>query len=141
MFNAILLNSLLVAAAILIHYEILYRLSSLLESLTIQPRFRIVIGVLGAMFAHVVEIWLFAIGYFYMLKTEQYGSLTGNFNNTLMDCSYFSLTTYTSLGFGDIEPFGYIRFLAGLESLVGLVLIGWTASFMYIKMQKFWDQK
>lgn len=141
MFNAIVLNSLLVAAAILIHYEVLYRLSSLIKNLKIQPRFRVVIGVFGAMFAHVTEIWLFAFGYFYMLKTGQYGSFQGNFDNTLLDCSYFSFTTYTSLGYGDIEPLGHIRFLAGLESLVGLVLIGWTASFMYIEMQKFWEQR
>ena len=66
------------------------------------------------------------------------GSLEGNFNNSILDCCYFSFTTYTSLGFGDIEPIGEIRFLAGLEALTGLVLISWTASFMFIEMSKFW---
>ena len=45
---------------------------------------------------------------------------------------------FRSLGYGDIEPFGHIRFLAVLEALIGLIMIGWTASFMYIEMQKFW---
>jgi hypothetical protein len=31
-----------------------------------------------------------------------------------------------------------VRFLAGLEGLTGLIMIAWTASFMYIEMQKFW---
>jgi hypothetical protein len=46
---------------------------------------------------------------------------------------------YTTLGIGDIEPIGEIRFLAGVEAVTGLVLITWTASFMFVQMQKFWD--
>ncbi|NIQ12844.1 MAG: two pore domain potassium channel family protein, partial [Candidatus Dadabacteria bacterium] len=50
--------------------------------------------------------------------------------------------TYTSLGMGDIYPLGRpIRFLTGLESLTGLVLITWTASFLFIEMQRFWNNK
>ena len=46
------------------------------------------------------------------------------------------------MGFGDIEPFGYIRFLAGIEALTGLLLITWSASFLFLEMQRFWrDQK
>jgi hypothetical protein len=48
---------------------------------------------------------------------------------------------YTSLGIGDIVPVGNLRFLAGLETLTGLVLITWTASFMYIEMQRFWERR
>jgi len=32
----------------------------------------------------------------------------------------------------------WLDFLTGLETLTGLVLITWTASFMFIEMQKFW---
>jgi hypothetical protein len=45
------------------------------------------------------------------------------------------------MGFGDIHPVGLIRFLSGLEGLTGIVLITWSASFMYIEMQKFWDDR
>jgi hypothetical protein len=55
-----------------------------------------------------------------------------------MDCVYFSFTTFTTLGFGDIAPMGDIRYLTGTESLTGLVLITWTASFLYVEMRKFW---
>jgi len=54
-------------------------------------------------------------------------------------CMYFSAETYTSLGFGDITPVGPIRLLAGIEALNGLLLIGWSASFTYIAMERFWD--
>ena len=32
-----------------------------------------------------------------------------------------------------------LRFLSGLEALAGLVLITWTASFLYYEMQRYWN--
>ena len=58
-----------------------------------------------------------------------------------MDCAYFSFTIYTTLGFGDIVPHGNMRYLTGLESLTGLVLITWSASFLYYEMQRHWDRR
>ncbi|HOY69801.1 MAG TPA: potassium channel family protein [Methylotenera sp.] len=135
------LNGFLVAAAVLIHFEALNLLTKFIPTLTIKPRLRILFGVFGALFAHVVEIWAFAFGYFYMIHHDGFGSLQGHFDNSLMDCIYFSFVSYTSLGFGDIVAKGDIRFLAGLEALTGLVLISWTASFMFIEMQKLWKDK
>ena len=51
---------------------------------------------------------------------------------------YFSFTNYTTVGYGDIEPFGNIRFLAGLEAITGLSLITWSASFMFMEITQFW---
>jgi hypothetical protein len=69
--------------------------------------------------------------------TREYGGqLEGNYNGTLLDSAYFSFTTYSTLGFGDIQPMGDIRFLTGLESLTGLVLVTWSASFLYFEMQR-----
>jgi hypothetical protein len=39
-------------------------------------------------------------------------------------CLYFSVVTFTSLGFGDLRPVGYGRMLAGLEVVVGLTFFG-----------------
>ena len=57
----------------------------------------------------------------------------------MQDCVYYSFITYTSLGFGDIIPTDYLRFITGIEGLTGLLLIAWTASFVYVQMQRFWD--
>lgn len=139
MIQTFIINCLLIGGAVLIHYEALFRLTRLIPRLTfLKPRFRIVVGVFGALVAHVIEVWLFAFAYYFMVQSGRFGSLEGNFNGSLMDASYFSFTTYTSLGFGDIEPLGDIRYLVGLEALSGLVLITWTASFMFIEMQRFW---
>jgi ABC-type spermidine/putrescine transport system permease subunit I len=36
-----------------------------------------------------------------------------------IDCLYFSITTFTTLGYGDFRPSVPIRLLAGTEALVG----------------------
>lgn len=138
MIYTFIINTIIIGIAIIIHFEALNLLSLWLPSLKIKPRLRVLVGVFGALFAHIIEIWLFAFAFYLKIQTNYFGSLEGNFNHTLMDCSYFSFTSYTSLGFGDIKPVGDLRFLAGLESLTGLVLISWTASFMFIEMQKLW---
>ena len=113
----------------------------LIPRLNFIHRLRVLFGLFGALFAHIMEIWLFAFAYYFMIRSGYFGTLKGAFDNSLMDCSYFSFTTYTSIGFGDIEPMGDIRFLAGLEALTGLVLIAWTSSFMFLEMQKLWRDK
>lgn len=67
------------------------------------------------------------------------GSLAGHEINNMMHYVYFSAETYSSLGIGDLYPEGNLRFIAGVEVLNGLVLIGWSASFTYLAMEKFWD--
>jgi len=139
MFAVFLINSSIIALAVLIHYEFLFRISTFIPKMKIKHRFRIVFGVFGALVAHSIEIWLFSIGYYFIPKMEGLGYLVGNFDGSLLDCVYFSYTTFTTLGFGDIEPHGHIRHLVGLESLTGLLLITWTASFLYFEMQRYWD--
>ena len=140
MLAVFLINSAIISLAVLIHYEFLYRISTVIPKMKIKHRFRIVFGVFGAIVAHSIEIWIFSLAYYLLPNIEGMGYLEGNFNGTLMDCVYFSYTTFTTLGFGDIEPHGHIRHLVGLESLTGLLLITWTASFLYFEMQRYWDK-
>ena len=132
---------LLVVLVVMIHYEFLNKLFSYLPRLDINHRRRIAVGVCGALLAHTIEVWVFAIAYYFINKSEGWGYLEGNFDGSLLDCGYFSFTTFTTLGFGDIQPFGDIRYLTGIESLTGLVLITWTASFLYLEMQRYWSNE
>ncbi len=139
MIDIFILNSLLIAITVATHYEMLRNLYSRIPLIRINNRLKIVVAVFGALLAHVIEIWLFGFAYYFMCQSEGFGTLQGNFDQSLLDSVYFSFSVYTSLGFGDIEPFGDLRFTAGLESLTGLVMIGWTASFLYMEMRKFWE--
>ena len=129
----------IVTVTVLIHYEFLYQLTKFIPKLHIKHRYRIVVGVFISLAAHVIEVWIFAFAYYWMHHSEKWGSLSGPFDGSLRDCAYYSFTSYTTLGFGDIIPNGSIRFVTGIESLTGLVLITWTASFLYLEMQKHWD--
>lgn len=136
-----IINSFLVGAAVLIHFEVLNWLSLTIPKLPVNRRLSILFGIFGALIAHVVEVWLFAFGIYGLVVSHHFGELQGAIGETLLDCVYFSFTCYTTLGFGDIHPVGNIRFLTGLEALTGVVLIAWTSSFMFIEMQKFWKTK
>jgi hypothetical protein len=140
MLAVFMINILIIAMAVLIHYEFLYRISTVIPKMKIKHRFRIVAGVFGALIAHSIEIWLFSLAYYLIPMVQGWGHLEGNFDGSLLDCVYFSYTIFTTLGFGDIEPHGHIRHLVGLESLTGLLLITWTASFLYFEMQRYWDR-
>jgi hypothetical protein len=136
-----LLNCFIVAVVVMIHYEFLYRVSRLIPRMKIRHRYRIVVGVIGAIIGHSIEIGIFGVAYYYFSMVEGWGALRGNFNDSLRDCIYYSFSTYTTLGFGDIEPLGAVRYLTGMESLTGLVLVTWTASFLYYEMQRHWNSK
>ena len=134
-----LINGLVIALTVAIHYEFLYRFTDLMPRLAIRHRLRIVIGIFGALTAHALEVWIFAASYYLMHHAEGWGYLEGNFSGDFLDFVYFSFTSYTTLGTGDIIPHGDIRFLTGLESLTGLVLVTWTASFLYLEMTRYWS--
>lgn len=40
---------------------------------------------------------------------------------------------------GDRVPIGDLRDLTGLETITGLVLITWSATFLYLEMTRYWD--
>ena len=96
--------------------------------------------VLGALIAHVIEVSCFAVAYAGLEWIGSFGELVGKPGAVSNDYWYFSFVAYTSLGFGDITPRGPLRILTALETLTGLVLIAWTASFLFLQMQVTWTQ-
>ena len=140
MILTLLITIVIVGLSVLIHYEALYRISLFLSARHGRPRLGVVWGLLTAIGAHIIEVLIFAIGFYGLLQAEGYGQLVGEFTHEFRDCVYYSFVIYTTLGFGDIIPMGPLRFLTGIESLTGLVLIAWTASFLYLQMQKLWGK-
>jgi hypothetical protein len=130
---------LLVALSVVIHYGALTQLTRFISFGKRRHRRLIVIGVLVDIATHLFEIFLFAVAYFFMTSSGNYGSLQGAFVSGLSDCTYYSMVVYPTLGFGDITPTGDIRFLTGTETVLGAVLIGWTTSFLFLEMQRHWE--
>ncbi|HYE00633.1 MAG TPA: potassium channel family protein [Alphaproteobacteria bacterium] len=130
----------MVAVTILIHYEALRIISDWIDRLDwAPPRRRLLLVIFACFGAHTVEVWVWAVAYDFVVGVLKVGRFAGEPLNGLDGYLYFSVVTYTSLGFGDALPVGGARLLAGVEALVGLLLIGWSASFTYLAMEKLWD--
>lgn len=129
---------LLLALTTLVHYEVLGFLSSRLPGLRVPPRTKPIAVIYAAFLAHAVEIALYGAALYGLVHWFGAGDLSGGGGATLMTCIYYSAETFTSLGFGDVVPLGPLRVIAGVEALNGLLLIGWSASYVYIAMERFW---
>jgi hypothetical protein len=141
MLLAVIVSVVLVGLSIVIHYEALRITSAVLPGPQhLGIRGRMILIVFACFAAHTLEVWVYAAGFWILDDELRLGSLTGHAANDLFDFVYFSATTYTSLGFGDLYPIGAARLLAGVEALNGLLLIGWSASFTYLVMEKYWPR-
>lgn|SRR6478752_3958672 len=137
MFEALALSTLMVAACIAIHYEMLRYTSNLIPSLKVAVRLKVLLLVSGCFIAHTIEIWLYALA-FLLLDQFGLGSLKGHTEENFADFLYFSTTSYSTLGIGDVYPTGVFRLMSGIESINGLFLIAWSTSFTYLVMNRLW---
>ncbi len=139
--TAIIISVLLIAATIVIHYETL-RLTSLgATDLNVRPRTRLWLMLTAAMASHVVHCALYALGFIALEFGFGVGALEGPDSGTFNDAFYFSITSYTTLGIGDLFPSGQARLLSGICALNGLVMITWTASVTYLYMERYWGSE
>lgn len=123
--------------SILLHYEALRGLSYVLPRLAVRPRQKTLFVVCVALVAHLAEVLLFALAFwmFFEFDTPKVGQ-----HVSFADAVFISVESYTSLGTAAGFPLGLMRLMAGVEAVVGLILIGWTASYTYLVMQQFWPQ-
>jgi hypothetical protein len=130
---------LLLAVTTLTHFEVLTGLTSALPRLHMPSRTKLVIVIFAVFLAHAIEILFYGIALYLLVHAFPVGGIAGGGGATLPNCLYFSAETFSSLGFGDVVPTGPVRMLAGAEALNGLLLIGWSVSYAYIAMERFWN--
>jgi hypothetical protein len=128
-----------VSATVLIHYELVGKSARLIDRLGIPNRRRILAVIAVILLAHFLEICCYAVVFFGMHSATTLGSIGGDFGGGALDFFYFSISNFTTLGIGDLAPLGHVKLITGVEALNGLVLIGWSASFTYLSLQKRWD--
>ena len=121
-----------------IHFWVLQRTSAVLLRCRPPSEAPVLIALVGIFLAHILEISLYAGAYALLEQTLGVGSITGAAAGGFMDYFYYSIVMYTSLGLGDAYPVGHMRIISGIEALNGLVLIGWSASFTFLAMRRFW---
>lgn len=133
----------LICVCSLVIYELLRFAWGILPKLTMAPRKRVLV-VIGVVFSgHIINIWIYGVVYFALAHAGM-GTLagaivdSGGYHLDFFGYLYFSSVSYTTLGLGDVTPEGALRMIAGVEALCGFILIGWTVTFTYLAMEKFW---
>ncbi len=121
------------------HYETLALLNASLPRLAMPRRLKVLVVLVVVFAAHVLEMALYALAYYGLGGLAHVGTLSGGASASVASCLYFSTETFTSLGFGDVTPGGPLRLLAGMETLNGLLLVGWSASYIHLCMDRFWS--
>ncbi len=80
----------------------------------------LILGVVQCLFVlHAIQIWIYAVLY-------RFGGAIGTFEEAL----YFSTSTLTTVGYGDIVLGPGWRVLAAIESANGFLLLGWSTAFL-----------
>ena len=136
---SLLLCLFLVSTCVLMHYETLRLLNDRVPKIiVVSTRAKVLVALVGALCSHLLQIAVFAFAYWLLRDKFGVGGFGGTFEDSLSSFLYFSSETYTTLGFGDIYPTGALRMVCGIESLVGLLMVSWTASFTYLEMRRYW---
>lgn len=127
----------LVLASIMVFYEILRLVWVLREKLAHRPRLLIHSMVMAVFAGHTMCVWMYGFAYWLLAEKMGLGGIRGQLDGHWIHYVYFSATTYSSLGFGDINPTKAMRLLAGVEVLNGLLLIGWSVTYTYFATEKY----
>lgn len=122
-----------------LHFSALLLITRILSNYHGTHPATIVFTLMFAVVAHLLEVFIFALALQFMLSQEMIAFSIAAPDFT--DIFYFSGTTYTTVGYGDIVLTGDGRIVSVIESLMGLVLIAWTASFTYYEMNRKWTRK
>lgn len=140
---AISLAIALLFLTVLGHYEIIQFVASLRKQWSLHGRSEILLLTAVTVPFHLASIAAYAVAYYWMSSHPELGSLASThreFPGDPTDFLYFSITCYTTLGFGDLYATGPMRLVAAIEGLNGLVLITLSASLAYASATAVRDQ-
>lgn len=136
----VLATGVLVVGVVLLHYEGLTLIGRLIRVPLLHHRVKILALIFVVLVLHVLEIWIFGLGYYVLSRDPAFGAIAPTAAIGFLDLVYFSAVTFTTVGYGDFVPTGAMRFLTGTEALTGFVLLTWSAAFTFVEMQRYWGR-
>ena len=83
--------------------------------------------------AIVLEAWLWALLYLFHPLVSTLPDLETAF--------YFSMVTFTTLGFGDVVLTGQWRTLASIQAANGVIIFGWTTALIFYFIQQIYKEE
>lgn len=138
MIQVALLAVFLLISTVFLHYEGLGAISRNILAHKDPGRPQMLIVVFGVIVLHALEIALYAVGFWTVGVWWHLGGLGGVRAIQSWDYLYFAAEAFPCLGLGDVYPLGDLRLLASVEALNGVILLGWSGSFTFLMMQRFW---
>ena len=83
--------------------------------------------------AIVLETWLWALLYLFDPLVTALPDLETAF--------YFSMVTFTTLGYGDVVLTGQWRTLASIQAANGVIIFGWTTALIFYFIQQIYKEE
>ena len=118
-----------------------FRILRLLRFMGGKTIFGYVSGEDGAIFTRIIFTFVSIVFVYSGLIYQVEHPLNGQAFNTFLDAIYFSVSTISTAGFGDITPHSQMgRFLTVLMILTGVVLIPWQLGDLIKRLVKTADQ-
>lgn len=139
LWQALIIGILALLLITAIFYECLCLISRFVSKLSHKPRQLLYVMIIGVFITHGIAISIYAVIYWTLIHYTTLSDLSGNVEKHFLTYLYFSATTYSSLGIGDVYPEGALRFLAGIQAINGLILITWSGTFTFFSIQKMWE--
>ena len=94
----------------------------------------LVSGLTAWMFlAIVIEAWVWALLYLYNPLITTLPDLQTAF--------YFSMVTFTTVGYGDVVLTGNWRTLASIQAANGVIVFGWTTALIFVFIQRVYSKE
>jgi hypothetical protein len=137
-FTSIVTSMFIALLTTLIFYDVLGFVIRQINKKHLSPRFLLMILMSGIFTSHALSIFIYGIAYWILTSYSHYPPLGGVDVGGFGAYLYYSATTYSSLGIGDIYATGCMRIISGFEVINGLTLIAWSATFTYFAVEKMW---
>ena len=137
MLTQISIGAALIVATVIVHalsLELIFK-AFIAVPTDVQVRWRAAVFalVIVAVFvAHVIEIWIWAVFYYSKASISEIP--------TLESAVYFSTSSFTTVGFGDLVLSEEWRLLSSFEAINGMILFGWSTAFIFAVVRHVYSQ-
>ncbi len=133
MLSQLTIGSALVVVTVLVHGVSLDIIVRALRAIGMETlnRWRLLslsLFVLAVFSAHVIEIWIWAVFYFFIEEIS-----------TFKTALYFSTSSFTTVGYGDLTLSEEWRLLGSLEAANGMILFGWSTAFIFSVIHRIYE--
>jgi hypothetical protein len=123
----------LIAVTVLIHAVCLEGITKVWRAISIEIKVQwraiaLSLTIIGIFASHIIQIWVWAIFYFFVEEIQTWEAAL-----------YFSTSSYTTVGYGDLILSEEWRLLGSIEAINGMILFGWSTAFIFAGVRRIYE--